>query len=86
MSSAPDQTTVPEPAAPEVVAAAEESAAPGAGGVATRVCGRCQRTFTVDAGQPTVEEARWWACPPCHETLLGPSVLAMPTWPPRPAP
>ena len=48
---------------------------------APRQCGRCRSTFPGDPTLPRGVALGWWACPPCHELLLGPGALAKPKWP-----
>ena len=48
---------------------------------APQICGRCRVTFAGDATLPQGLDHGWWACPPCHELLLGRGALAKPTWP-----
>ena len=48
-----------------------------------RRCGRCMGMFPGDPTLPRGLDAGWWACPPCHELLIGPGALAMPTWAPK---
>jgi hypothetical protein len=46
-----------------------------------RRCGRCQGMFPGDPALPRGLDLGWWACPPCHDRLLGTGALAKPTWP-----
>jgi hypothetical protein len=48
---------------------------------AQRQCGRCRGMFP---GDPTLArglDSGWWACPTCHDLLIGPGAMAVPTWP-----
>ena len=45
---------------------------------APRQCGRCRGMFPGDPTLPRGVERGWWACPPCHEVLLGPGGMARP--------
>lgn len=38
-----------------------------------RRCRRCRGMFPGDATLPHGVELGWWACPPCHDLLLGPA-------------
>ena len=35
----------------------------------SRRCGRCRKTFGLDATAPGTALPEWWLCPPCHEAL-----------------
>lgn len=52
-----------------------------AGPPTPQVCGRCRRSFAGDRTLPQGLDSGWWACPPCHELLLGRGAMATPTWP-----
>jgi hypothetical protein len=47
---------------------------------APRQCGRCRGTFPGDPTLPRGLDLGWWACPPCHEYLIGSGATAVPTW------
>jgi hypothetical protein len=42
-----------------------------AGPPAPRVCGRCRLLFSGDGTLAQDLDTGWWACPACHESLLG---------------
>ena len=56
----------PVAVAPDRVEAREVSGAP-----APQRCGRCRGVFPGDTTLALDRDAGWWACPPCHDLLLG---------------
>ena len=52
-----------------------------AGPPAPRLCGRCRELFPGDATLPLGLDTGWWACPACHDLVIGPGAMAVPTWP-----